>query len=168
MNKLEKTIIDLKNLNDEYKLSQEEYRIKKDNYESEIRKILGKKDLRTHDFQNDNFSYKATIVDNKKIDFNVEMIEQILDKEVLDEILIKKYEITDYDGLIKYLKTLGANPKIFKQYIHCDKKIDKDKLNHCSELGFVSLDDLEGCYNISITSGYVRITETELEVEDEE
>ena len=34
-------------------------------------------------------------------------------------------------------------------------------------VGDISLDDLEGCYSVSVTSSYIKLTETELEEENE-
>lgn len=167
MNKLEQTIIELKNLNDEEKNHQEEYKTKKRIYEEKIKKFLGKKQEKSYGFSDSKHKFKATFVENKKVQFNSEMIEQIVDKEVFNEIVDRTYTISNYDGLVDYLKSIGANPKIFKEFIHCEKQINKDKLNQLSELGDISLDDLEGCYTVSVISSYVKITESELEEPDE-
>ena len=167
MNKMNQIILDLKKLNDDEKNHQEEYKSKKKMYEEKIIKFLGKKNEKSYDFTQSNRRLKATFVENKKIDFNVEMIEQVVDKNLFEEFVDKTYTISDYEGLVKYLKSLGANPKVFKEFIHCEKQINKSKLNQLSELGDISLDDLEGCYSVSVMSSYVRITETELEESDE-
>lgn len=167
MNKLEQIILSLKKLNDDEKTHQEEYKTKKKMYEENIIKILGKKNEKSYDFTQSNRKLKATFVENKKIDFNVDMIEQIVDKEVFNEFVDKTYVISDYDGLVNYLKSLGTNPKVFKEFIHCEKQVNKNKLNQLSELGDISLDDLEGCYSVSVTSSYIKLTETELEEENE-
>ena len=167
MNKLNQIILDLKKLNDNEKSHQEEYKSKKKMYEEKIIKLLGKNNERSYDFIQSNRRLKATFVENKKVDFNVEMIEQIVDKDLFEEFVDKTYTISNYEGLVNYLKTLGANPKVFKEFIHCEKQINKSKLNQLSELGDISLDELEGCYSVSITSSYIKITETELEETNE-
>jgi len=167
MNKLEEVILKLKKLNDDEKKHQEEYKTNKKMYEEKIIKFLGKKNEKSYDFTQSNRRLKATFIENKKVDFNVEMIEQIVDKDLFEEFVEKTYTISDYEGLVKYLKSLGANPKVFKEFIHCEKQVNKNKLNQLSELGDISLDDLNGCYNVSVTSSYIKITETELEELDE-
>ena len=167
MNKIEQIILDLKKLNDEEKNHQDEYKLKKKMYEEKITKFLGKSQEKSYRFENSNRRIKATFVENKKIEFNSEMIEQIIDKELFNEMVDKTYTISDYDGLVTYLKSIGANPKIFKEFIHCEKKVNKSKLNQLSELGDISLDDLEGCYTVSTISSYIKITESEMEEPDE-
>ena len=161
MNKLEEIILKLKDLNLKHDSEEEMYRMQKKKYENEISKIFGKKNIKTHDFNYLNENIKATFVENKKIDFKIDMIEQVLDADLLEEITIKRYEINDYNGLV-------ANPKIFKQFISCEKKINKDKLNQLSELGDITLDDLNGCYETHVTSSYVRLTTNKLEEPNEE
>lgn len=167
MNKIEQIILDLKRLNDEDKNRQSEYKSKKKMYEEKIIKFLGKKNEKSYDFIQSNHKLKATFVENKKVDFNVDMIEQIIDKDLFNEIVDKTYVVSDYNGLVKYLKSIGANPKVFKEFIQCEKQINKEKLNQLSELGDISLDDLEGCYTVSVTSSYIKLTDTELEEPDE-
>lgn len=167
MNKLEEIICNLNLLNKKNKEDQEDYKYKKTKLENEIKKIYGKKDIKTYSFKSDNTYYKATVVKQKKINFNVDMIQQIIDKEVFNEICDKKYELVDYEGLVEYVKSLGGSPKQFKSFIRCIKSINNNKLNQLSELGDISLDDLEGCYTVSENEGYIRITESEEEIEDD-
>jgi hypothetical protein len=169
MNKLEKIILDLNILNKNNKEVQDDYKIKKSRLENEIKKIYGRRDIKTYSFKSGESTYfKATIVKQKKVNFNVDMIQQIVDKEVFNEICDKKYELIDYEGLAEYVKSLGGSPKEFKSFVKCTKTINNNKLNQLSELGDISLDDLEGCYTVSENEGYIRITESEEEIVDDE
>ncbi len=167
MTKLQAISYNLNELNKKNKVMQDAYKTNKKIYEDKIKNIFGKKDLKTYDFKESNTYYKATLVEPKKIEFNADMIEQIVDKEIFDEICEKKYEIIDYVGMVEYLKTLGAKPKDFKKFIHCEKTINKNKVDQLGDLGDLSLDDLEGCYTLTKSSAYVKITESEEEIPDE-
>ena len=164
---IDRLILELLSINKKSKDAQEKYKAEKAKYEERIRNVLKGKNINSYSFKNENYYYKATVVKQKKIEFNAEMIEQVIDKDLFNEICDKKYEIIDYEGMVKYLKSLGASPKVFKKFIHCEKSINKYKLDQLSELGDISLDDIEGCYTVSENSGYVRITESEEEITDE-
>lgn len=166
MKVIDRLILELFSINKKNKVVQEKYKAEKAKYEERIKNVLAGKKIDSYSFVNDGCNYKATFVQQKKIEFNTEMIEQIIDKDLFNEICDKKYEIIDYEGMVKYLKSLGASPKIFKKFIHCEKSINKFKLDQLSELGDITLDDIERCYTVSENSGYVKITETEMEDED--
>lgn len=169
MNKLENIILDLNSLNRQNKEAQETYKIKKSRLENEIKKIYGKKGVKTHSFKASEHTYlRATIVKQKKIIFDPDMVQQVVEKDVFDQICDKKYALLDYEGLVEYVKSLGGSPKTFKSFIRCEKTINSNKLNQLSELGDISIDDLEGCYTVSENEGYIRITESEEETEDDE
>lgn len=168
MNKLEAIIFNLNELNKKYKMQQEEYKSKKAFYESQISKAYGKRNIKFHKFKDSGLFYKATFVQPKKVNFNVDMVEQILDKELFNEICDKSYTIIDYNGMVKYLKSLGADPKVFKSFIHCEKAINKNKVDQLGNLGDLSMDDLEGCYTVSDGTSYVKITTSEEEIVDDE
>lgn len=104
-------------------------------------------------------SYNVTEVKPKKIIFDVEKLESKLDKELLNEILIKEYKVSDYDGLVSLLKKYKVNPKEFKKFISVTKNVDIKKLDELSELGEISYDDIKGCYEITSGTSYVKITE---------
>ena len=172
MNKLEKMISELFEIKNKSKRLQDEYKIRIKYLEKKIDEAFTKKNKTDYSFfAEDNegqFYYKATSVKPKKIEWNMETLKQILDKEIFDEICIKKYTIIDYDGFVKYLKSLKADPKIFKNFVQCEKTMNQNKLDQLSELGEISIDDLEGCYTVINKEQYVRVTKTKEEMEDEE
>lgn len=174
MNKLEELIWQLNHIKQTNKEDQDKFQIKKKYLEKKIEKILDKKNKTSYSFCLENevtkerTYFKATSVKPKKIEWNMETLKQILDKEIFDEVCIKKYTIIDYEGFVEYLKSLKADPKIFKGFIQCEKSMNQNKLDQLSELGEVSVDDLEGCYNVINKESYIRITQSEEEIADEE
>ena len=77
------------------------------------------------------------------------------DVNKLEEIINKKVEIINLEGLIEYLKECGVNPKEFKKYINVRKEVNTKKLDKMEELGRISLEDIEGCYSIDKNSNTV-------------
>lgn len=161
MNKLEAAIIELSRLNKEFKLKEETYKNERSFLENKIKNALGKKNRKDYDFFNSGLNIKASIVSQKKITFDPYAVEEKIDKELFNEICEKQYVIINYEGMVKYLKSLGAKPSEFKKYILCNKEIIKAKVDQLGELGDLSLDDLEGCYSVSESKSWVKITETE-------
>lgn len=169
MNQLEQYIFDLNVLNRNQKAEEEKYKDDKTKLESKIKKIFDKKKVNSYSFANgdQNKYYRATVVQQKKVIFNPDMVEQVVDKKVFNQICIKKYEITDYEGLVQYVKELGGDPSKFKSFISCDKTIDNKKVNQLSDVGDIGLDALEGCYTVKPSAMWIKITESDTELDED-
>lgn len=167
MNKLEQLIFELDELKQTNKEQQDKFQIKKKYLEKKIDQLLEKKNEVSYSFSDSGIFYKATSVKLKSIEWKINTLQQVLDKEIFNEICNKTYTIIDYDGMAKYLKSIGADPKKIKSFISCEKKIDQKKVDQLSELGEISLDDLEGCYSVQNKESYIKITKTEEEIDEE-
>ena len=174
MNKLEQMISELYEIKDKSKRIQDEYKIRIKYLERKIDELFVKKDQTSYSFcykdknSEGQFYYKATSVKPKKIEWNMDVLQQVLDKKIFNQICNKKYTIIDYEGLANYLKTIGADPKVFKNFISCEKTMNDKMLNQLSELGEITENDLKGCYTVTDKEQYVRVTKTEKETDDEE
>lgn len=172
MNKLEQLTCELYEIKEKNKKLQDKYKIRIKFLEKEIEKIFSKKNESSYSFscEEDGLQvyYKATSVKPKKIDWKMDVLQQVLDKDVFDQICNKKYTIIDYEGLAKYLKSLKADPKKIKTFIQCEKTMNQKMLDQLSSLGEISIEDLEGCYTVTDKEQYVRVTKSEEEINDEE
>lgn len=97
-------------------------------------------------------------IQNTKVVFDADSVEFVLSKENGKRVISKQYTITDMDGLIKYLKSCGVNPQEFKKYISVTKSVDNKELEKLEELGEISLEDLEGCYDVIKSEPYFKIS----------
>lgn len=100
---------------------------------------------------------KVLKVSPVKIKWLPEKLEKALGKERCSELIEKTYIIEDMDGLIKYLKSCGVNPKKFKSFLRIDKKVNPDVLKQMDELGEISSDEVKGCYEATHVSSYLKI-----------
>lgn len=100
---------------------------------------------------------KVLKVSPVKIKWLPEKLEKALGKERCSELIDKTYIIEDMDGLIKYLKSCGVNPKKFKSFLRVDKKVNPDVLKQMDELGEISSDEVKGCYEATHVSSYLKI-----------
>lgn len=103
---------------------------------------------------------RVTNVRTKKIVWNIEKLKQKLEKAVIRKIIKKKYTITDFEGLVKYLKQCGVDPRKFKKYISVEESVDSEMLDHLYSVGEVNKKDIEGCYEIQVGNPQIRIKET--------
>lgn len=102
---------------------------------------------------------KVTNVRTKKIVWDIPKLKENIEKPVLKKMLKRKYIITDFDGLVKYLKTRGVDPKRFKKYLEVEEQVDTEMVDHLYEVGAITRKQVEGCYNVQMGNPQIRITE---------
>lgn len=102
---------------------------------------------------------RVTRIRKKKIIWFLDKLKEKLSKDSYKKVVNKTYTINDMDGLIRYLKNCGVNPKKFKYYIDVEEKINETALDECSALGEIKKRDIEGCYKVEIGEPYIRLTE---------
>ena len=85
------------------------------------------------------------------IEYDIPKLQETVDKELLDEFLVKNYTVTDWKGMAKFLKQKGILGKEIKPFVTVEKHVDKEKLSKLYEEERISLADLEGCYKATVT-----------------
>lgn len=102
---------------------------------------------------------RVTRVRTKKITWLLDKLKQKLNKDTYKDLVDKTYTISDVQGLIKYLKSCGVDPKKFKKYIEVEEQLNEIKLNTYYETGALDKKDIEGCYTVKMGEPYIKITE---------
>ena len=161
--KTKQEVLELFELENKYKKIKQQYEDKKKKLSVSIKNFM---------FANNwgNFSFNAPKgivedpgkivvkkIQSKKIIWDVEKMEEKLDPELINEIVVKDYKITDMDNLVKYLKECGVSPKKFKNFISVEKSVDKKKLDFLFETGEIKTSDLDGCYDLKESESYLKI-----------
>lgn len=113
-------------------------------------------------------SIVVTKIQRSNIFYNIPKLIKTLGKSKSNKVIKKNHTIIDMDGLIKYLQSLNANPSIFKKFIVTTKTVDEEALNQLGELGEVNLEDLKGCYKVSLSDPYYRISSKAKKVKGED
>lgn len=160
--KISKLISDLDSLNESFKVEKELYESKKQTLQSEIKDYTDKNNWDKINVDIGNFNYQATPVINKKITWDLDKLSEKLDKEILNEITDKEYSINDFNGLVKYLKSCGVDPKKFKKFVDVKKTVNNKKIDELGQLGDIDIESLSGCYELQANFSYVKITKQEL------
>ena len=101
----------------------------------------------------------VTRIRTKKVTWLLDKLKQKLGKDVYSEVVDKTYTVNDMQGLIRYLKSCGVDPKKFKKFIDVKEEIDETKLDTYYETGALKTKDREGCYTVKMGEPYIRITE---------
>lgn len=99
----------------------------------------------------------VTKVQKSVVDFDVQKLEDALGKENSKGVIIKEYQIMDFEGLVEYLKSCGVSPKLFKKFIKVNKTVDTKKLDNLEELGRITVKQLDGCYTVKRQNPYFKV-----------
>ena len=164
--RIQQTVVEYVEAQEKFREIEKQYNEKRKSLQTTIRNFMYTNGFNSFNFLAHHGRFKGNEVPlrvldvkPKRIEFDVEALEEKVDKELLNEFLDKKYVIINMQGLIKYLKSCGVNPKKFKKFIEVEKTVNKQKLDELSELGEITLDDLKGCYEIKESEGYIKISE---------
>lgn len=102
---------------------------------------------------------RVTRVRKRSVIWDTEKLRKKLTKEQRKKAVQKSYGINNMEGLTKYLKSCGVNPKKFKTFIEVEETVDEKAVEQMYETGELSREDLDGCYRVEIGEPYMRITE---------
>lgn len=88
-------------------------------------------------------SFEVTRITKTITTYDTVIAKEILSKEAYKKVIIPQYEVINMEGLMDYLKSLGADKKSLKDYFVCSASIDKDRLENCVALGEISNEEKE-------------------------
>lgn len=95
----------------------------------------------------------------KKVIFDPDILEQRFGKEFCRDFISRKYEVVDWDGMVKLLKSRGIKPNEFLPFIKVEKKVDNSKIDQMESVGDIDMKDLEGAYKVLELSNYLQMDE---------
>lgn len=101
----------------------------------------------------------VTRIRTKRVTWLLDKLKQKLGKDTYKDVVDKTYTVNDMQGLIRYLKTCGVDPRKFKKFIDVDETLNETKLNTYYETGALKKSDIEGCYDVKVGEPYIRLTE---------
>jgi len=103
-------------------------------------------------------SVRIMNVVRKKVVFNPDALEEKLGKEFCRDFISRKYEIIDWDGMVKLLKSKGIKPNEFLPFINVEKTVDNSKIDQMESVGDIR-EELEGTYEVLELSNYLKMDE---------
>ena len=159
--KIQKAVIELEELNSNFKWEEEKYKKRKDELQNLIKGYTDKHNVEEFGFNFGNTFKKIRPVITKKITWDIKKLSEKLDKEVFNEVVKKKYTINNMDDLIRYLKSCGVDAKKFKKFIDVEESVDNKKIDELGQLGEIDIEQLSGCYELQANFSYVKISNLE-------
>lgn len=102
---------------------------------------------------------RVTRVRKTSVTWDTDKLKKALSKEQFKRATTKEYSVTDMDGLVKYLKSCGVDPKKFKKYIDVSTQVNVPALEQMYETGELKMSDVAGCYTKEVGEPYMRLTE---------
>lgn len=151
--KIREASLELFGLTNSFKETEDAYKKRK----SELQKIIFSGGYK--EFTVDNLDVKC--IQSNKIVWDMDKLKSNIGKELFNEVTDKTYTINDYKGLVKYLKSCGVNPKKFAQFINVEKKVNNKRVDELSELGEITVEDLQDTYTLEKISEYVKFYDLE-------
>lgn len=85
------------------------------------------------------------------VDYDVDAIMDAVPKDLTDQFINKSYEIRDWKQFVAFMKKHGISGKDLKPYISVFREVDKHALSKLYEQKKISINDLEGCYDVHVT-----------------
>lgn len=162
---IKKAVVELREYRLKFKDIESQYKKKNEELQKKIREFM-----KLNEFTEFKFLSKSKMGDiplrvlnvvPKSVNFDVKKLKEKLDREIFNEVVNKEYVINDFQGLVKYLKKCGVDPKKFKTFIDVTETVDTKKLDELGSLGEISEEDIDGCYEVTERNGFVKITELE-------
>ncbi len=91
--------------------------------------------------------------------FDPDKLEKAIGKDIAKGVISKQYEVSDIQGLLDYVRDLGADPKKIKGFLNVHKTVDNKKLDDVEKLGLITRKQLNGCYTVNKKEPYFTIKE---------
>ena len=160
---LKQQVIELYRIESKFKQMKKEYEAKKSSLVVAIKNQMFCNKGHWSEFQfGARKGDQKVVMSVKKIEptsivWDTDKLEQVLDKEVSKQVIEKTYEITDFVGLVAYLKTCGVSPKKFKEFVAVHKSVNEQSMDQLEAIGEIDRNAIEGCYTRKTKSDYLRI-----------
>lgn len=105
----------------------------------------------------------VTKVSPTKIEWIPEKLKARVTKPVWKKLVKKRYEIVDMAGLVRYLKSCGVNPVIFKGFIEVTETVDEKQIERLGDLGELTPHNIAGCYVVKSSKPYYKLKRKSVE-----
>lgn len=113
------------------------------------------------------FSIKSTRVVPTSIQWDIKKLKSRLDKSILRKVVKRVRTLVDLPGLVEYMKYLGGDPKIFWSFFETSEQVDQKEMDQASDLGYVSDEDVAGCFSVTTKPEYFRVSTREVKYDED-
>lgn len=99
----------------------------------------------------------VTKAERTHIEWLPEKLKARVERSVWKKLVVKHYEVSDMDGLIRYLKSCGVDPQIFKSFIEVTETVDEKAVERLGDLGELTPHNIAGCYLVKSSKPYYKL-----------
>lgn len=146
-----------------YKTVKEKFDAIKSDFESEMECLFHDRSSNSVVVTNHNLAdgednmLKVTKVERTSIRWDIGKLRKRLPAGIFKKVIRKEYRVNDMPNLVRYLKSCGVNPEIFKQYISVEESVDQDAVDKMGELGYILPQQISGCYVVECAKPYFKV-----------
>lgn len=90
--------------------------------------------------------------DRTKITYDIPAIKRYLPKDKYKLFINEKHYVMDWEAFVRMCKEHGITPKELRPFISVESEVDQEKLKKLYDKKVIGIEDLEGCYNATVTS----------------
>lgn len=90
--------------------------------------------------------------DRTKITYDIPSIKRTLPKDKYKLFINDKHYVIDWDGFVRMCKAHNISPKELRPFISVESEVDQEKLKKLYDKKVIGIEDLEGCYDATVTS----------------
>lgn len=131
-------------------------------FEEEMECLFRSRGARRMKFESDELDGSDTLsvkmVERTSIEWDAEKLEKRVPRGVAKKVIRKQYAIADMNGLVRYLKSCGVDPNIFKRFLRVEKSVDQEAVDRLGELGQISVRAISGCYIVKCQKPYFTLS----------
>lgn len=147
---------------EKFEQAEREYKEDRDFFQRTVRNFMTENEMQKFRFMSPRGKkLSVSNVRPKKVVWLIDRLKENLPKSVLKTVINKTYTVNDWDGFKDYMKAIGADPKVLISFFDVEEEVDESALNEAADQDMFAEEDLEGCYELKESEGYVRITELE-------
>lgn len=108
--------------------------------------IVAKYFQQTGEKQLSNDEATLFVQERTDIKYDIPAILKRLPKKLTSQFISRTYTIPDWPAFAAWLKLHDLSPDEVKSFISVEKQVDQARLSKLYEKGYISLSDLDGCY----------------------
>lgn len=108
---------------------------------------------KTGNRQRENDDCLVYVQERTNIEYDVDMLKEVLPKEVYKDVVDMSATISDWRRFVKLLNKMNLSKdqmRDIRSLVNVEKKVNQQKLSKYYETGEVSISSLKGCYNASV------------------
>ena len=93
----------------------------------------------------DNERFIITRIISSKVSWDINKLKKVIPKKYRKSVIKKKYNVTDWNGMFQYLKSVGIDFDEFKKYLDCEEYVLEPSIDKLIDLGYIDSDSVKDC-----------------------